>query len=163
MFMDTMQNATLLPTEQTLYEPSLIRNENYDGTRPLAIPKVNLQYLTIGDFLWRSFILFRCEAFYEIRKHIEDTVKRMQPEWHSKNARTHFTGSSRLACSVERPAIVEVVPPKVGQRVPAEVRADGRPRRRQHGSSRSDGVGVSPKWTMSSIWLVSRLPTAREC
>ena len=123
-FQDVVQNTSLLPTEQTLYEPSFLRNEHYDGTHPLAIPKVNLQYLTIGDFLWRSFILFRCESFYEIRKDMEDVIKRLKPEWHYKNAQTQFTGSSRLACRITKPAIVEVVAPKVGEHLPAEVRAE---------------------------------------
>lgn len=123
-FQDTVQNISLLPTEQSLYEPSFLRNEHYDGTHPLAIPKVNLQYLSIGDFLWRSFILFRCESFYEIRKDMEDVIKRLKPEWHFKNAQTQFTGSSRLACQINKPAVVEVSPPKVGDHLPAEVRAE---------------------------------------
>jgi intron-binding protein aquarius len=79
-FQETARDLSILPTELTLFEPVLLRNDTYNGSQPLAIPKLNLQYLTVGDFLWRSFILHRCESFYEIRKHIEDTLKRLRPK-----------------------------------------------------------------------------------
>lgn len=123
-FKDTIQSSALMPTDRSLYEPSFRRNETYNGTRPLAIPKINLQYLTTGDFLWRSFILFRAESFYEIRKDMVDTVKRLQPEWHYQARETRFKGRSRMAHEIQKPAIVEIVPPKVGESLPAEVRAE---------------------------------------
>lgn len=121
-FQDVVREMPTLPTERILYEETFLRNESYNGSRPLAIPKLNLQYLTIGDFLWRSFILFRCESFYEIRKHIEDTAKRMQPR--AAGLTTVFDGSSKMAMPISRPAIVEVLPAKVGELVPAQVRAE---------------------------------------
>jgi intron-binding protein aquarius len=88
------QDFPILPTEQRLYQQSLLRPEEYNGSRPLAIPKLNLQYLTVGDFLWRSFVLYRSEAFYEIRKHLEDTIKRLQPR--RQGTTTRFDGFSRM-------------------------------------------------------------------
>jgi len=79
-FQETTRELTVLPTERILYEPAFLRSEDYNGSRPLAMPKLNLQYLTVGDFLWRSFILHRCEAFHSIRKDMEDTIKRLQPK-----------------------------------------------------------------------------------
>lgn len=122
-FQDVVRNMSLLPTESSLYEPSLLRNEVYDGRRALAIPKLNLQYLTTGDFLWRSFILYRCEAFYEIRKDMEDTIKRLQPRIDS-SGQLRLEGSSRMALQIGKPAIVEVIPARVGEVVPAQVRAE---------------------------------------
>jgi intron-binding protein aquarius len=101
-FQETARDLSVLPTELTLFEPTLLRNDNYNGSQPLAIPKLNLQYLTVGDFLWRSFILHRCESFYEIRKHIEDVIKRMQPAT-SPTGQTSFRGFSKMALPITRP------------------------------------------------------------
>jgi intron-binding protein aquarius len=122
-FQDIAQDMKLRPTEQSLFEKSLLRPDSYDGSRPLALPKLNLQYLSVGDFLWRSFILYRCESFYGIRQDIEAALRRLKPE--SRQAgETVFTGSSRMALVIEKPTILEVVPPTVGEDVPSTVKAE---------------------------------------
>jgi intron-binding protein aquarius len=121
-FKDVVREMTVLPTERILYESTFIRNESYNGARPLAIPKLNLQYLTMGDFLWRSFILYRCESFYGIRKDMEDVVKRVQPRGQGVN--TKFGGFSRMSIPISKPAIVDVAPSRVGEEHPAQVRAE---------------------------------------
>lgn len=121
-FKDTIRDMPILPTERILYESTFLRNESYNGSRPLAIPKLNLQYLTMGDFLWRSFILYRCESFYGIRKDMEDVVKRVQPRGQGVN--TKFSGFSRMSIPISKPAIVDVAPSKVGEEHPAYVRAE---------------------------------------
>ena len=103
-FQESVGDLTVLPTEATLYEPSLLRNDSYDGSRSLAIPKLNLQYLSVGDFLWRSFILYRCESFFEVRKAMEDVVKRLQPRGAGLGAGTHFDGFSKMALPIAKPA-----------------------------------------------------------
>lgn len=103
-YRESVKGISILPTESTLYEPTLLRNESYDGSRCLAIPKLNLQYLSIGDFLWRSFILYRCESFFEIRKSMEDTIKRLQPRTREPNNDVHFDGFSRMALPIAKPA-----------------------------------------------------------
>ncbi|KAL8688950.1 MAG: hypothetical protein Q9218_005264, partial [Villophora microphyllina] len=123
-FREVMRHLSVLPTEAALYEPTLLRNEQYNGSRSLAIPKLNLQYLSAGDFLWRSFVLFRCESFFEVRKDIEETIKRLQPQQAQLPNTVRFTGFSRMAIPIGKPAIVEVTPPKVGQDEPAFVRAE---------------------------------------
>ncbi|KAI9732229.1 MAG: hypothetical protein M1818_007548 [Claussenomyces sp. TS43310] len=122
-FQETARELSILPTELALFEPMLLRNETYDGSQPLALPKLNLQYLTVGDFLWRSFILHRCEAFFEIRKDIEDTVKRLRPV-PGRNGETRFEGFSKMASVISKPAILEVVPAFVGDDKPSAVRAE---------------------------------------
>ncbi|PMD43421.1 DEAD helicases superfamily protein-like protein [Hyaloscypha variabilis F] len=122
-FQETARDLSVLPTELTLFEPMLLRNDSYNGSQPLAIPKLNLQYLTVGDFLWRSFILHRCESFYEIRKHIEDVIKRMQPST-SPTGQTSFRGFSKMALPITKPAILEVVPSLVGDDKPSAVRSE---------------------------------------
>lgn len=122
-FQEEASQLKIVPTEENLYDPALLRNETYDGSRPLAIPKLNLQYLTLGDFLWRSFLLYRSEAFFQIRKDMESIVKRMQPRGNRDGSLT-FEGFSRMAIPVNKPAIIEVAPAKVGSPNPAFVRAE---------------------------------------
>ena len=121
-YQQNVRELTVLPTEQTVYEQTFLRTEEYNGSRPLAIPKLNLQYLTMGDFLWRSFILYRCESFYEIRKNMEDTVRRVQPRLAGTTIR--FDGFSKMALPISKPAVIEVFPPKVGENHPAQVQVE---------------------------------------
>lgn len=121
-FKDIIRETPILPTERILYESTFLRNETYDGSRPLAIPKLNLQYLTMGDFLWRSFILYRAESFYGIRKDLEDVAKRVQPRGIGVN--TKFGGFSRMSIPISKPAIVDVAPSLVGEEHAAYVRAE---------------------------------------
>ncbi|KAB8258874.1 P-loop containing nucleoside triphosphate hydrolase protein [Aspergillus pseudonomiae] len=123
-FQDVVSRLSVVPTEENLYDPALLRNETYDGSRPLAIPKLNLQYLSLGDFLWRSFLLYRSEAFFQIRKDMETIVKRMQPRASRDGKSLTFDGFSRMAIPISKPAIIEVAPPKVGFTNPAFVRAE---------------------------------------
>jgi len=37
-----------------MYESTLPQYE-YDGSKPAPVPRLNVQYLAMGDFLWRSF------------------------------------------------------------------------------------------------------------
>lgn len=121
-YQETMEKMTVMPTDHTVYDQSFVRTEGYNGSRPLAVPKLNLQYLTMGDFLWRSFILYRSESFYQIRKDIEDTVKRTQPK--KQGMITKFEGFSRMAIPITKPAIIDVALPKVGEQHPAKVEAE---------------------------------------
>ena len=123
-FQERVRNLSVMPTEVTLYEESLLRNETYDGSRSLAIPKLNLQYLSVGDFLWRAYILYRCESFFEVRKDMEETMERLAPKDGALGRGIHFEGFSKMAIPITRPAIIEVAPPHVGFDQPAFVRAE---------------------------------------
>ncbi len=104
-FQDSARELSILPTDQSLFEPGLLRPDSYDGTHPLALPKLNLQYLSVGDFLWRALVLYRCESFYGIRQDIENALQRLKPELR-KSGETVFTGTSRMALGIQRPAYV---------------------------------------------------------
>lgn len=43
----------------------------------MALPKLNLQFLTPLDYLLRNFNLFRLEATYEIREDVADVLSRV--------------------------------------------------------------------------------------
>ncbi|KAM0610583.1 hypothetical protein ACHAPH_002454 [Verticillium nonalfalfae] len=122
-FQQIAQNLSLVPTENSLFESNLIRAEKYDGTHPLAMPKLNLQYLSVGDFLWRSLTLYRSEAFYGIRKDVETAVRRLRPEA-PKPGEVKFLGSSKMALPASKVSILEVVPALVGGDKPSTVRAE---------------------------------------
>lgn len=102
-FQETARDMSVMPTEQMIFSESLSRTESYDASRPLAIPKLNLQYLSVGDFLWRSLVLYRYESFYGIRQDIEDVLRRMRPE-PTKAGETSFPGFSKLALPIPRPS-----------------------------------------------------------
>ncbi|KAL8371460.1 hypothetical protein RB595_001315 [Gaeumannomyces hyphopodioides] len=122
-FQETLRDMPVLPTERTLFEQSLQRADSYDGVRPLALPKLNLQYLSVGDFLWRAYVLYRCEAFYGIRKDIETALQRLKPQ-SRRPGETSFGGSSRMALPITKPSIIETVPALVGDDTPSLVRAE---------------------------------------
>ncbi|PGH11437.1 hypothetical protein AJ80_07116 [Polytolypa hystricis UAMH7299] len=123
-FQELASQVSILPTEESVYDPAVVRNELYDGSVPLAIPKLNLQYLSLGDFLWRSFLLFRSESFFEIKKDLELIIKRMQPRVKPDTGEVAFSGFSRMAIPISKPAMIEVAPAKVGDIKPAYVRAE---------------------------------------
>lgn len=101
-FQESAQDLSILPDEETLFETALRRTDSYDGSRPLALPKLNLQYLSVGDFLWRSLILYRCESFYAIRQDLEDVLTRLKPETR-RTGETGFAGNSKMALQIAKP------------------------------------------------------------
>ncbi|CAJ2507072.1 Uu.00g082580.m01.CDS01 [Anthostomella pinea] len=122
-FQEVARDLSILPTEDSLFDQSLLRTDTYDGSQPLALPKLKLQYLSVGDFLWRALILYRCESFYGIRKDISDSLRRLRPETR-RSGETGFAGSSKMALPISRPSILEVVPALVGDDKPSAVRAE---------------------------------------
>lgn len=124
----------LFPNEQLLWDPALVPAGNrYNGEDVLAMPKLNLQFLTLYDYALRAFHLFRLESAYEIRADIVDAVKRAAPRAVTAKDRsgatstgTRFTGWARMAAPVHSFALKEVAPPKVGAEVPAHVKGEVR-------------------------------------
>lgn len=103
-FQEQLQSIPVLPNEKSLDEIASISEVNYDGTRPLPLPKLNLQYLTVGDFLWRSFILYRHESYFGIRRNIEDALQRLKPKIKYPTMETTFHGYSKMALIINRPS-----------------------------------------------------------
>lgn len=108
----------LLPTERMLWQDVAA-----DG-RPMALPKLNLQFLSLGDYLWRSLVLYRLESTYQIRRDIVDAVKRLDPRPKAPHI-TAFGGSSRRARTTTRPpSITRIDKARLGQMVPAVVECE---------------------------------------
>lgn len=100
-----------------------MKTEHFSGDHCLALPKLNIQFLTMHDYLLRNFNLFRLESNYEIRSDLEEVVLRMSPEF-TVDANTNFRGWSRMAVPIMDFNIVEIGRPSLGERKPSKVKAD---------------------------------------
>ncbi len=131
---ELINTLPLYPTEETIWDEDIVPTEFYNGETCLALPKLNLQFLTLHDYLLRNFHLFRLESTYEIRQDIEDSVSRMKP-WQNDATITYdkteqpqqpciFGGWSRMAQPIANFTIVEVGKANIGESHASRVRAD---------------------------------------
>merc|ERR1719261_300015 len=90
--MEEINRMPLMPTEDIIWDPHLVPAEHFESDHSLALPKLNLQFLTIHDYLLRNFTLFRLESTFEIRADMQDGIK---PTLH--DGATQFTGQARMA------------------------------------------------------------------
>uniref|UniRef100_A0A8D2I7R4 RNA helicase aquarius n=1 Tax=Urocitellus parryii TaxID=9999 RepID=A0A8D2I7R4_UROPR len=118
-----LNQMPLYPTEKIIWDENIVPTEYYSGEGCLALPKLNLQFLTLHDYLLRNFNLFRLESTYEIRQDIEDSVSRMKP-WQSEYGGVVFGGWARMAQPIVAFTVVEVAKPNIGENWPTRVRAD---------------------------------------
>uniref|UniRef100_A0A8C5R317 RNA helicase aquarius n=1 Tax=Leptobrachium leishanense TaxID=445787 RepID=A0A8C5R317_9ANUR len=118
-----LNQMPLYPTEKIIWDENIVPTEYYSGEGCLALPKLNLQFLTLHDYLLRNFNLFRLESTYEIRQDIEDVVCRMKP-WQSEYGGVVFGGWARMAQPIVAFSVVEVAKPNIGENWPTRVRAD---------------------------------------
>lgn len=121
--LEELNEMPLYPTEDIIWNESIVPTEYFSGEGCLALPKLNLQFLTLHDYLLRNFNLFRLESTYEIRQDIEDAVSRLSP-WRAEDGGVYFGGWARMAQPITQFAVVEVAKPNVGENRPSRVRAD---------------------------------------
>ncbi|ELT95764.1 hypothetical protein CAPTEDRAFT_198998 [Capitella teleta] len=121
--LEALNQRPLYPTEELVWDENVVPVEFYSGEGCLALPKLNLQFLTLHDYLLRNFHLFRLESTYEIRQNIEDSVIRMKP-WKAEDGGCYFGGWARMAHPMINIHIMEVAKPNIGENHPARVRAD---------------------------------------
>ena len=115
----------LYPNEEVLWDENMVPSIAYTGEGCLALPKLNLQFLTFHDYLLRNFNLFRLEATYEIREDLADVLNRVGPVAHPEaSGRVLFTGWARMAVPPVSFAIREVRKPNVGEAKPSAVTAE---------------------------------------
>lgn len=74
---NAINEMSLYPDEKVLWDEDLVPDINYTGQAPLALPKLNLQFLTLHDYLLRNFNLYRLETTYQIRLDIQDAIRRV--------------------------------------------------------------------------------------
>ncbi|XP_064457354.1 RNA helicase aquarius-like [Ornithodoros turicata] len=121
--LDSLNEMPLYPTETVVWDENVVPSEYFSGEGCLALPKLNLQFLTLHDYLLRNFHLFRLESTYEIRQDIEDCVSRLKP-WKTEEGGVMFGGWARMAQPIVNFAVVEVGKPNIGEKQPSKVRAD---------------------------------------
>lgn len=68
---EAIAQLPLYPDERTPWDPAVVPDADFQGDMCLALPKLNLQFLTVNDYLMRNFQLFRLEATYEIKEDIQ--------------------------------------------------------------------------------------------
>eukprot|EP01041_Mallomonas_annulata_P008643 gene8643-17828_t len=121
--LELMTQIPICPSEELLWNVNQIpKGTKYTGNEVLALPKLNLQFLHLHDYLLRNFILFRLESAYEIREDLVDAIKRMGPRVGVANQVT-FGGWARMASPIVSLNIDEVSKPNLGEIVPAFVTA----------------------------------------
>ncbi|ESW25025.1 hypothetical protein PHAVU_003G001700 [Phaseolus vulgaris] len=113
----------LYPNEQIMWDESVVPSINYSGEGCLALPKLNLQFLTLHDYLLRNFNLFRLESTYEIREDIQEAVPHLLA-YINNDGETAFRGWSRMGVPVKEFKISEVKQPNIGEVKPASVTAE---------------------------------------
>lgn len=117
-----INSIPLFPNESVIWDTNLVPDQYYNYECPLALPKLNLQFLTMSDYLLRNFMLFKNESTYEIRQDIEDAITRSKCRWTSDG---HFaTGpKQRMALIIKDFRMLDVGPPRLGEDCPSRVRA----------------------------------------
>ncbi|KAJ3670490.1 hypothetical protein LUZ60_010814 [Juncus effusus] len=113
----------LYPNEQIMWDESLVLSINYSGEGCLALPKLNLQFLTLHDYLLRNFNLFRLESTYEIREDIQEAVPPLLA-YVNNEGDTSFRGWSGMAVPFKGFRVKEVKQPNIGEVKPASVTAE---------------------------------------
>ena len=120
---EAIGSLPLYPDEVVPWDAAQLPDLDHTGDSCLALPKLNLQFLTLNDYLLRNFNLFRLEATYDIKQDIEDAVTRMQPRQHMNGA-TQFRGWARMALPLADFRLFKVGKPFLGEARPSEVRAE---------------------------------------
>lgn len=92
----------LYPDQDLIFNESLIPNNyTYATHRCFPVPKLNIQFLTLHDYLLRNFVLYKLEASYGIRNDLMDVLTRLNPKFNPDGTntleKTVFTGWSRNA------------------------------------------------------------------
>ena len=140
--LEALNRLSLYPSEDLLFDPHLVPMDSthraHHATtiaslastdRPLALPKLNLQFLSVKDYLLRNFVLYRLESAFSIREEICDAVRRMGPRRSlapgSGAPTTTFGGWARMAVPLMSPglSVDEVSKPLLGETVPGHVHA----------------------------------------
>ncbi|CAD7962982.1 unnamed protein product [Amoebophrya sp. A25] len=122
---DKVNALPLYPAEDVIWDKNLVPEDHYQNEYALALPKLNLQFLTIHDYLLRNFHLYRLESTHGIRDDLRDVIPRLRAI-QDENCRggVRWLGSSRMALPVESFQITETKAPRVGETVPSAVKCE---------------------------------------
>lgn len=62
-----LNEMPLYPTEAIIWDENVVPTAYFSGEGCLALPKLNLQFLTLHDYLLRNFNLFRLESTCKLK------------------------------------------------------------------------------------------------
>lgn len=121
----TINSLPLYPPESVIWDENLVPADHpgRGDSACLSLPKLNIQFLTLHDYLLRNFQLFRLESTYEIRADIENAVAHLKP-WQTEDGGFMFGGWSRMAIPVESFTIHQIGKANIGERKPSKVKAE---------------------------------------
>ena len=127
--LDLLREVPMYPTESVMWDESVVPSSHYMGDSCLALPKLNMQFLTFSDYLLRNYNLYRLEACYEIREHLVEVIKHVKPRkrrvsYESTATPTIFTGWARMALPIGNFQVTKVMKPDIGDNHPAKVLAE---------------------------------------
>lgn len=108
----TLNETPLLPDEHALWKDS-----------PASLPKCNLQFLNLEDYLLRLHELYKEESFSQIQADLVSTLQACQIRL-DLNSQLSFKGFSKMAVFVHSFVITQVRKSTVRDDRPAEVTAD---------------------------------------
>ena len=115
----SLAQLPIFPSEELLWDVNKIPPEQQTPSSVLALPKLNLQFLTTYDYLLRNFKLYRLESAHGIRSDLADVAKRVQPALRSD--KTVFQGWSRKALEIRDFDIKSIKNPRLGTSIPGAV------------------------------------------
>lgn len=120
--LDMANSLSLYPNEKVLFNIHEVplNKSSAAARKGLGLPKLNLQFLTIHDYLFRNFNLYRIETASQIRDDIVDVVKRMGPK-EDVRGNAIFGGWSKYALPILSVSIEDVARPKLGEIIPSRV------------------------------------------
>eukprot|EP00889_Picochlorum_renovo_P002566 jgi/Picre1/29596/NNA_004981.t1 len=74
-----VENLPIYPDEKLIIDQSLIPNVNEATHSVYPLPKINLQFLSLPDYLERNFTLYLTETGYDVCQNLIDVIKRLSP------------------------------------------------------------------------------------
>jgi intron-binding protein aquarius len=127
--LESINQIPLYPSEKFMFDDILVPpNRTFTNSHSLPLPKLNIQFLTLHDYLLRNFQLYQVESAYAIRQDIEDAILRLDPRYNpdfvSTYDRTIFGGWARMATPLNQIQIERVGEPRLAELTPAFVKAD---------------------------------------
>lgn len=110
---ESIKKLAIYPNENVLFDTSST------VSTVLPLPKLNLQFLTIYDYLLRNYRLYALESSHQIREDIVNSLKKLNPTGNGKGVT--FRGYSSMATPIVSIGIEQVYPPLLGESTPARV------------------------------------------
>ena len=127
---DAILGSSLYPSEKFLFDDATFKVNHVAQVRYHChpVPKLNLQFLTIYDYLIRQYHLFRLESSFALRKDVENALLRLAPRYNPDGEheyeKTIFGGWCRDALPLSQIQVDEIGPPRLTEMTPSYVTAE---------------------------------------